>query len=255
VTSSNQFDESYKNAEFSTLQQFYDGPEIICNYTGVVPEDLKGCDAITETFKTALAAENKQIQVIVLSNLILDLETHRYKNIATIKKLFISLFSVLLDFERENDIEPDSGFSSAEAISQFVSQAITLAQLKDSLLNELHALKSNLERKHKYSRKSYDVIKYVRQHFDDSNLSIGEIADSSYVSINYLCSLFKKETGNTINRFITDYRIAKSKELLRDHSIKLYEVASHIGIADPDYFTKLFKKYEGCTPSEYREKS
>jgi two-component system response regulator YesN len=66
--------------------------------------------------------------------------------------------------------------------------------------------------------------------------------------------VFKKETGKTINQFITEIRIEKAKELLKDRQIKLYEIASLIGFSDANYFAKTFRKLEGINPSDFREK-
>jgi two-component system, response regulator YesN len=68
-----------------------------------------------------------------------------------------------------------------------------------------------------------------------------------------MCTIFKLETGNTINQHLTDYRIEKAKELLRDKSYKISEVAEKVGFSDGQYFAKTFKKKVSLTPTEYRE--
>lgn len=60
--------------------------------------------------------------------------------------------------------------------------------------------------------------------------------------------------GKTISQYITEIRVQHAKELLRDRSMKLYDVALNTGYKDANYFTKIFKKAYGVTPSEYREK-
>ncbi|MNJ01575.1 HTH-type transcriptional activator Btr [compost metagenome] len=69
-----------------------------------------------------------------------------------------------------------------------------------------------------------------------------------------MCSFFKKQRGQTIKEYITATRVEKAKELLADQERKLYEIALLVGIGDANYFTTFFKKYAGCTPSEYRER-
>jgi two-component system response regulator YesN len=68
-----------------------------------------------------------------------------------------------------------------------------------------------------------------------------------------LCLLFKQETGETINEYLTKVRIEKAKELLSDPRNKFYEVCYTVGYSDPSYFSKLFKKYTGLTPSAFRD--
>ena len=57
----------------------------------------------------------------------------------------------------------------------------------------------------------------------------------------------------TVNEYITGLRLEKAKELLRDPSVKLYDICAMIGYTSPPYFTKLFKRHTGLTPSEYRD--
>jgi two-component system response regulator YesN len=67
--------------------------------------------------------------------------------------------------------------------------------------------------------------------------------------------LFKKETGVTINDYITEIRLAEAKRLLREEpGILVFDVAERVGYRDGKYFTKLFKREVGLNPSEYRER-
>ena len=69
----------------------------------------------------------------------------------------------------------------------------------------------------------------------------------------YLCVLFKQATGKTINEYITQERLNKAKEFLAQTNIHLYDVCYKVGYLSPSYFSRLFKKYTGQTPGEYRE--
>jgi two-component system response regulator YesN len=97
-------------------------------------------------------------------------------------------------------------------------------------------------------------MKFIRDNFANKKLSIQMIADNTYLSKTYLCSFFKKSTGKTVNEYIMEIRIEKAKELLKENRVKLYEIATNIGFNDSNYFSAIFKKYVGCTPSEFREK-
>lgn len=97
-----------------------------------------------------------------------------------------------------------------------------------------------------------DVIRMLES---DLNQSVDLLELSSKVGLNpsYLCKLFKKETSKTITDYVTDLRMMKAKHILQDHpDVKMYEVGSLVGYADPVYFTKLFKKTVGMTPKEYQ---
>jgi two-component system response regulator YesN len=98
-----------------------------------------------------------------------------------------------------------------------------------------------------------DVIRFIQQHYHE-DISIGAIANHVYLTPTYLCLLFKKDRGVSINDYMTHYRIEQSKQLLGERKLKLYDVAQQVGYRDANYFAKVFRKLVGCNPSEYREK-
>jgi len=93
----------------------------------------------------------------------------------------------------------------------------------------------------------------IEQSYADSHFTVAEIGKAVYLTPTYVSLLFKQETGQTINEYLTQVRIDKAKELLRDPQHKLYDICYAIGYTDPSYFTKLFKKTTGFTPSVYRD--
>lgn len=97
-----------------------------------------------------------------------------------------------------------------------------------------------------------DIESYIQDNYQ-SNISINAIASSVYLTPQYLCKLYKKETGETVNDYITKVRIEQSKRLLRDRRYKLYEIAEKVGYNDANYYARVFKKITGLNPSEYRD--
>jgi two-component system response regulator YesN len=106
------------------------------------------------------------------------------------------------------------------------------------------------------SKQGYVVqkIKTILHQRYRENLTIQELADAVYLTHTYLCIVFKKETGMTINDYLTAVRMEKAKELLLDPQNKIYTVCNEVGYADPSYFSKLFKRYHGISPVKYRNK-
>ncbi|RED58484.1 response regulator [Cohnella lupini] len=93
----------------------------------------------------------------------------------------------------------------------------------------------------------------IEQGYSDGSLTVTEIGKAVYLTPTYVSLLFKQETGQTINEYLTQVRVDKAKELLRDPQYKFYDICHAIGYTDPSYFTKLFKKATGVTPSVYRD--
>ncbi|MNI56277.1 HTH-type transcriptional activator Btr [compost metagenome] len=85
------------------------------------------------------------------------------------------------------------------------------------------------------------------------DLSIEEVAEIADLSISHFCTLFKQVSGYTFLEYLTQCRIDKAKYILKNSPVKVYQIAPLVGYQDPRYFTQVFKKLTGMTPSEYRE--
>ncbi|MHA6483462.1 response regulator [Paenibacillus sp. strain BS8-2] len=96
------------------------------------------------------------------------------------------------------------------------------------------------------------VMEIVGLRYSDNNLSVNEIGKEVFLTDTYVSLLFKQETGQTVNEYITYYRIERAKEKLADPRQKMYDICYAVGYADPSYFSKLFKKITGLSPSTYR---
>ncbi|TBL70417.1 helix-turn-helix domain-containing protein [Paenibacillus thalictri] len=79
------------------------------------------------------------------------------------------------------------------------------------------------------------------------------VAEKVYITPAYLSTLFKLNMGVTFIEYLTDIRINKAKKLLKTTHLKNYEVAEKVGYSDPRYFSQIFKKKAGLSPSEYRD--
>ena len=86
-----------------------------------------------------------------------------------------------------------------------------------------------------------------------ADLSLSALAEQQNVSLGYLSTVFKKDTGKTISEYIREKRIQHAIYLLSTTHLQVQTVALHCGIMDVQYFSKIFKKETGKTPKEYRE--
>lgn len=87
------------------------------------------------------------------------------------------------------------------------------------------------------------------------NLTLAEIAKKFNVNASYLSSLFKRDTGLTLTEYVNTKRIERAKMLLTTTSMQIQTVARTCGIFDVNYFAKIFKKYTGKTPVQYRNEN
>lgn len=97
-----------------------------------------------------------------------------------------------------------------------------------------------------------EVIHYIENNYAQEELSLNLLASHVNFSPNHLSMIFSQQTGQTLIRYLTDYRMNRAKELLRCSSKKSSVISMEVGYKDPHYFSYLFKKTQGMTPTQYR---
>lgn len=95
------------------------------------------------------------------------------------------------------------------------------------------------------------AIEYISGRFHH-DLSIDEVSEFIGLSCSHFCVLFKKESGVTFLEYVTKLRIERACSILRNTDVKVYQIAPLVGYQDAKYFTQVFRKMIGMTPSEYR---
>lgn len=124
----------------------------------------------------------------------------------------------------------------------------TLFQVCGEMLEEVGRLTGNRMEKH-YLIDQID--RFIRKNYQN-NITLQDIADAVHVSSAYVSRLYRNKTGITITEAINNIRIEQAKLLLEQSSWRVYEVAQQVGFEDAAYFTNVFTKRVGCSPSEYR---
>jgi len=138
-----------------------------------------------------------------------------------------------LRYECENFIRLED---LLDALCKFCSCCITLL-LGDNTQVGFRGLKS--------------VKAYIDNHYME-NISLEMMEKIFFAKFSYISHMFKKETGMSYLQYLTGKRINKAKELMADPKLNIYEIANMLSYTDAKYFSQLFKRIEGVTPSEYR---
>lgn len=143
-----------------------------------------------------------------------------------------------------------------QASSSFAHQIelMTSVDALQKLMSDMGYTYCKLVRKHSMKNFSAPVQKTIIQIDADltADLSLNTLARIQNLSSGYLSALFRRETGHTLTDFVNQRRMDFAKHLLKTTSLQIQTIAQHCGITDVQYFSRMFKKYTGMTPKEYR---
>lgn len=143
--------------------------------------------------------------------------------------------------EDTEEVLTESGKSMESAIAyaeNVISRAITLRDQNSGNKNR-SILKT--------------AVDFIDSHYMEEDISLNTVANVANVSSNHFSALFSQNMGQTFIEYLTTLRMNKAKELLRCTGMRSSEIAGEIGYKDAHYFSYLFKKTQGMTPSDYRK--
>ena len=146
-----------------------------------------------------------------------------------------------------------------EEISSFDINSEMLQSKENALEYVTKILEKAVELREKNASNRYGTVvdqvkKYIEEHYVEEELSLNLVASYVNFSPNHLSMIFSQQTGQTFIKYLTDYRMNKAKELLRGTGKRSSEISLEVGYKDPHYFSYLFKKTQGMTPTQYRGK-
>ena len=172
---------------------------------------------------------------------------------AAVKQLLYALAGEMQQTARRVLNDPASVlFSSEELLSLQNSATLARAQHCFSVCGGRF---EQYLRKSPYSPGIVEALRYLHKNYTDPSISISKIACAAYLSPAYLCSAFKKELHVTVNHYVQQLRMQAAAAQLSNPSLTLMQIADALGYGNANYFSKIFKRYMGITPSEYRAKA
>lgn len=246
---------SHRNAVIAATRQFYCNSQQIFYFSDQFPGSALEIDkTLFDDFKNALRNDSFESAQSLVRKLTDQIAICRESDLNRVKNAYFHLLLAVYDVALERKLIDPFNEREEKYIWQELAEKRSLTELAEYVLAVNDMIFKQLGETGAPNRKIKEITRYIREHYADKNLSIQSISTQVYLSPTYLCAFFKKSTGKTINEYITDTRIAKAKELLQDQQMKLYEISANIGFTDVNYFSTLFKRKVGCTPSEFREK-
>ncbi len=96
------------------------------------------------------------------------------------------------------------------------------------------------------------IMEYIAANLTE-RITTKELSKEFFVTESYMCQFFKSQTGQSVTEYINRLRIEKAMSFLKNTEMSITEIAMHTGFTDSCYFTRVFKKYTGLSPREYRK--
>ena len=127
-----------------------------------------------------------------------------------------------------------------------------LTRVMSAIVNNMEVETGGESKEPSYDRVIDNVITEIREHYME-DISLTSLAAKYNISMGHLSKMIKEHLKVNFSDYIASLRIQRSKELLRDDSLSIQEIAEIVGYNDYFYFTKVFKKVEGISPSKYRK--
>ena len=174
--------------------------------------------------------------------------TDRYPNLIIIIMTAINQF----EYARKCVSLPVFDYMLKPMVRAEISDVLERAKKKlDASQDYADDSKVELEQESSGENNSTELIKkYVEENFTDSMLNLTFLAQYFGFSASYLSRKFKQDTGKNFVEYLNDLRMKKAVKIAKSN-IKMYQIAAEVGIPDPNYFSKCFKKYTGVSYSDY----
>lgn len=249
---------SYKESIVALKNKLTIGKNKVISYNSVAESEIRGNFFTSEhrsrllmNMRIADEAEVEKLIKQIFSKIRREGIQHEVFTV-----MCIEIIAVCMEFTVEvglsiKDMLPNSQFNIIEEIQSRNSIDEIENWVLTIFIHTIEMVKKN--RNSKASRLIEEVKKYIIENYHDSELTIDDIAKNLFVNYTHLCFIFKRDTGMTINEYLTEYRISKAKEFFDKGDVLVLDVAAKVGYADANYFAKCFKKFYGLAPSKYIE--
>lgn len=226
-------------------------------YRGKAPEEsaafrrpfpsLSQMQSLTRLIESGKDAEAVQLLRQLLDQLFSLSTDRRY----CVRRVHGLMMIVMTSLEKR---DPGIGGSRLNDFEERIARADTVDELKavtEQIAEELMTPQKDPPEQTAASSLLTDVLAYLDEHYMDHDLSMASLSAEFHVNESTLSRIFRQEKNMTFLEYLQSLRVQKAKELLKTCSVK--ETAAQVGFWDAQALIRVFKKYEGITPGQYKE--
>lgn len=244
---------SYHSAASSIQHAFFKEPNCICFNESSSPNKYIFKDTVIDEYKTNLISSSAEYTLCFIKGFTADIRKYEGTSDNEVRKYYFRLLYELLNLSYKKSVDVFPEFLGEHELWQHILSINFLSELSDFLFERTRRFFILLKEKVDNNGPVDMIIKYIHKNYQNDTLSVTLLSNELKLAPTYISWVFKKKTGKNLNKYITEYRIEKAKELLGKKSVKVCDISALVGYRDSNYFAKLFKKHTGQSPSEYRE--
>lgn len=166
----------------------------------------------------------------------------------------ISVTNCLIRLMQQYDLDIDEMFDSKAQYEDVLKGICRREEFAGRVIPIAWRMREAMNRERDNTTKKVieEAKEYIRSHYSDPELSVEMLCRHLHMSPAYFSTMFKKETGQTYINYLTEVRLGKAVELLNTTDDKTYMIAGKVGYQEQNYFSYVFKKRYGVSPTKYR---
>lgn len=246
---------SYKGAADAVSYRVIFGNTRAINITEVNPKNADESweeRAVRQLFKMIRTGDRQSLEKAV-SECVRKL-FGRETSLQKYRLLIMEIITELFRFGSDNQLKTEQIFGQNEDVYGEIMRMESVEAVQTWLMAVSARMQDMILADRTNTTKSFvkRAAEYVKEHYSDQELSVEVVCKALGVSTSYFSTVFKKETGKTFVKYLTEFRMEKAAELLLTKEEKTYLIAQKAGYSDPNYFSYVFKRQFGVPPSKYR---
>lgn len=245
-----QFYDRYQESVFAADRYFFDEAQQVFLYEDVCAPAADHLRGMLELFFTQ---SNELFWAVETQKLILNMldEMKKAQLLSSNCKRIISNV-ILLYSVKVTDEDKEHLWEFDEQITDRIQCAGTYVDMRREVERYMERIEKEVVEIKRYSLPVQQTLKWIKEHYQE-HITLPMAAEQIAVHPNHLSRIFSQQTGKTFSSYLNDYRMEKAKAFLSNRALSVQDIGEKVGIQNGKYFSDVFKKWCGYSPTEYRQ--